>query len=129
MKQTKLNKVLSFMLALIMVFAVVTPVIAQDTETQNTNVILHKLDYRNDEALPEVENTGDEMEVFVDARAWDKTRQGNVGFTAYKLDEAEVLASGLEDDNPQPIADAVEADVTAYGAQVVGEEVIVAKMV
>ena len=54
-----------------------------------TSITLHKLAYQN--AVTEVKNTGDEMDVtqFGSAtRTWNKEKDGVVKFTVYKLDKS-----------------------------------------
>lgn len=90
-----------------------------------TNVTLHKLAYENE--VTEAKNTGAEMEASsfgAGARAWNKTKDGVVKFSVYKLDKTKLNV----DKAPQLIADEVGAALTAggelpYGATKVGDEV------
>ena len=90
-----------------------------------TNITLHKLAYENE--VTETKNTGAEMDITsfgAGARAWNKTKDGVVKFSVYKLDKTKLNV----DKAPQLIADEVGAALTAggelpYGATKVGDEV------
>lgn len=90
-----------------------------------TNITLHKLAYENE--VTETKNTGAEMEASsfgAGARAWNKTKDGVVKFSVYKLDKTKLNV----DKAPQLIADEVGAAIAAggelpYGATKVGNEV------
>lgn len=81
------------------------------------NVTLHKLAYQG--TAPSIKNTGAELDMPAGVTAYDPSKYGDVGFTVYKIEKAN-LPKGK---TAQEIADAVEADPTSFGATKVGEEV------
>ncbi|MDY6065946.1 MAG: SpaA isopeptide-forming pilin-related protein [Finegoldia sp.] len=102
-------------LALVLTCALSTSAKAA-TGARQTTVNVQKLSYKNGEV--QIQNTGEELDLEalgVSAEAYDPTKYGDIEFTVYKLDGAQLP----EGSNPQEIANAVEADKTAYGAQVV----------
>lgn len=89
----------------------------RDYEPMETSVTLHKLAYQGE--APSIKNTGAELEMPAGVTAYDPSKYGDVGFTVYKIEKAN-LPKGK---TAQEIADAVEADPTSFGAKKVGEEV------
>ena len=89
----------------------------RDYEPKEVNVTLHKLAYQG--KAPGIKNTGAELEMPAGVTAYDPAKYGDVGFTVYRIEKAN-LPKGK---TAQEIADAVEADPTSFGAKKVGEEV------
>lgn len=120
MKQNKLNKVLSIFMALLVVFGVVKPVLAQEISDPLTNLTVHKLEYEliEGENTPSIQNTGAEIDLPQTVKPWDNTKNGTVGFTIYKLDSSLIKGKTL---NPQEIAN----NYTNYDPTAIGSEVIV----
>lgn len=91
----------------------------------STSITLHKLAYT--EEVTEAQNTGEEMDISkfgAKARVWNKAKDGDVKFTAYKLDKSKLVVQKT----PQQIADEVAAAIKAggelpYGATKVNDEV------
>ncbi|WP_103981611.1 SpaH/EbpB family LPXTG-anchored major pilin [Helcococcus massiliensis] len=127
----KLNRLYALVLSLLMIITASSTVFAANQTPANhkTKLTIHKLQYMNsNEELPSVKNTGKEMDIKdfgTEAQVWDKSKNGEVGFSIFKLDKEEVAKSNLENKNPQAIADAVEKDNTAYGATKVNDQLVV----
>lgn len=120
MKQNKLNKVFSIFMAILMMFVVATPVLAQDISDPLTNLTVHKLQYEliEGDATPSIQNTGAEIELPQTVKPWDNTKNGTVGFTIYKLNSSLIEGKTL---SPQEIAN----NYTNYDPTAIGSEVIV----
>ena len=90
----------------------------------STSITLHKLAYTED--VTEAQNTGEEMDITkfgAKVRVWNRDKDGDVKFTAYKLDRTKLNV----DKKPQLIADEVAAALAVdgelpYGATKVGQE-------
>lgn len=126
-KNNNRNKLAKILAVTGLVFVTAVPLAHLDKAgaAGSTNVTLHKLAYQNN--VTEVKNTGNEMNLTSfgnDVRAWNKTKDGIVKFTAYKLNKDQLNT----DKKPQVIADEVSKAVEAngalpYGATKVGTEV------
>lgn len=126
-KNNNRNKLAKILAVTGLVFVTAVPLAHLDKAgaAGSTNVTLHKLAYQNN--VTEVKNTGNEMNLTsfgTDVRAWNKTKDGVVKFTAYKLNKDQLNT----DKKPQVIADEVANAVEAngalpYGATKVGTEV------
>lgn len=126
-KNNNRNKLVKILAVTGLVFVTAVPLAHLDKAgaAGSTNVTLHKLAYQNN--VTEVKNTGNEMNLTSfgnDVRAWNKTKDGIVKFTAYKLNKDQLNT----DKKPQVIADEVSKAVEAngalpYGATKVGTEV------
>lgn len=126
-KNNNRNKLVKILAVTGLVFVTAVPLAHLDKAgaAGSTNVTLHKLAYQNN--VTEVKNTGNEMNLTSfgnDVRAWNKTKDGIVKFTAYKLNKDQLHT----DKKPQVIADEVSKAVEAngalpYGATKVGTEV------
>lgn len=84
---------------------------------EKSNVTLNKLAYQGEK--PTIKNTGYFMEIPSGVTAYDPAKYGDVGFTVYRIEKAN-LPKGK---TAQEIADAVEADPTSFGATKVGDEI------
>ncbi|WP_297376474.1 SpaH/EbpB family LPXTG-anchored major pilin [uncultured Helcococcus sp.] len=131
--KTKLNRLYALVLSLLMIITASSTVFAanQNLANHTTKLTIHKLQYMNSNEegqYIEKKNTGKEMNISdfgTEAKVWDKSKNGEVGFSIFKLDKEKVLESNLADNNPQAIADAVEKDNTAYGATKVNDQLTV----
>ena len=89
-----------------------------------TDITLHKLAHL--EAVTEIKNTGSEIPVSdfgTNARVWDKTKDGVVKFTAYKLDESKLNVDKSGQVIADEVAQAIKDKTTLpYGATKVGQE-------
>ena len=123
-----MKRLLSLTLALLMVLGSVLPVMAA-TPPDTNDLYIHKVMYNNGVELDPIQNTGLEVET-AGYEPYDRTLHGDVGFTLYALDAAQVEAASVgmsEASAPQTIADNFAASIATgnllYGGSVVGEEV------
>lgn len=120
------EKIYSILMAGVLLLSPLTT--AVQAAPVNSNVDLYKLEYKD--TVTEQTNTGLEMDIkqFGDVALWNSAKHGKVGFTMYKLDDAQLPS--VTANNAQAVADEVEKAVLdnttlPYGATKVGEELIV----
>lgn len=132
MGKNNIKKYFSILLAVLLFALPLGNVFANNVENTSkadatVNLAIRKLMYEGERTQDFIKNTGKEVELPPEVKAWDKSKFGDVGFSLYKIEKA---ALAKVEKNAMEIAGEVEAAVNAgtelpYGAEKVGEEVIV----